>query len=238
MSQPDTFALVVGARPGVPLKPDPAAALLVAEGLGVAPARIAYVGDSGVDMRTARGAAMIAIRGLVGFSHQRGVDRLSAPSPCSTTPATCSPSALRRDDVTPACATATRWIATPGAVRRPPAGFRTPWPVVGYAANGTRGNKARAKVARELADTMCPSERRRGKASRSAESLRPKERDPTSPWSARSRFARSRTDDRVPMVTCRVTQRGDRARGRARAGAATQRLRPRSPPTTRRRDHG
>jgi len=64
---PGTFTAVVGARPGVPLKPDPAAALLVADGLGAAPARIAYVGDSGVDMRTARGAAMIALGVSWGF---------------------------------------------------------------------------------------------------------------------------------------------------------------------------
>jgi phosphoglycolate phosphatase len=67
LCEPGTFAAVVGARPGVPLKPDPAAALLVAEGLGVAPARIAYVGDSGVDMRTASGAGMIAVGVSWGF---------------------------------------------------------------------------------------------------------------------------------------------------------------------------
>ena len=67
LCEPDTFTMVVGARPGVPLKPDPAAALLVAEALGVAPARIAYVGDSGVDMRTAARAAMIAIGVSWGF---------------------------------------------------------------------------------------------------------------------------------------------------------------------------
>ncbi len=67
LCEPDTFALVVGARPGVPLKPDPAAALLVAEALGVAPDRIAYVGDSGVDMRTASAAGMIAVGVSWGF---------------------------------------------------------------------------------------------------------------------------------------------------------------------------
>jgi phosphoglycolate phosphatase len=67
LCEPGTFALVVGARPGVPLKPDPAAALLVAEALGVAPDRIAYVGDSGVDMRTASAAGMIAVGVSWGF---------------------------------------------------------------------------------------------------------------------------------------------------------------------------
>jgi phosphoglycolate phosphatase len=67
LCEPGTFALVAGARPGVPLKPDPAAALLVAAALGVAPDRIAYVGDSGVDMRTASAAGMIAVGVSWGF---------------------------------------------------------------------------------------------------------------------------------------------------------------------------
>lgn len=67
LCEPGTFELVVGARPGMPLKPDPAAARLVADALKVAPARIAYVGDSGVDMRTASAAAMIAVGVSWGF---------------------------------------------------------------------------------------------------------------------------------------------------------------------------
>ena len=61
------FDVVVGARPGLPLKPDPAAALLVAERLGVPPARLAYLGDSGIDMRTATAAGMIAVGVSWGF---------------------------------------------------------------------------------------------------------------------------------------------------------------------------
>ena len=62
-----TFDAVVGARPGLPLKPDPAAALLVAERLGVPPARVAYLGDSGIDMLTATAAGMIAVGVSWGF---------------------------------------------------------------------------------------------------------------------------------------------------------------------------
>jgi phosphoglycolate phosphatase len=61
------FDVVLGARPGLPLKPDPAAALLVAERLGVPPARLAYLGDSGIDMRTATAAGMIAVGVSWGF---------------------------------------------------------------------------------------------------------------------------------------------------------------------------
>ncbi len=62
-----TFEVVAGARPDLPLKPDPAAALLVGERLGVPPARIAYVGDSGIDMRTATAAGMVAVGVSWGF---------------------------------------------------------------------------------------------------------------------------------------------------------------------------
>ncbi len=57
----------MGARPGVPLKPDPSSALLVAEGLGVAPGSVAYLGDSGVDMRTATAAGMLPLGVSWGF---------------------------------------------------------------------------------------------------------------------------------------------------------------------------
>ena len=46
------FDVVHGQREGVPKKPDPSAALLLCEELGVTPAECLYVGDSGVDMQT------------------------------------------------------------------------------------------------------------------------------------------------------------------------------------------
>lgn len=64
---PRDFEVVAGARPGVPLKPDPAVALEIAAGFDVAPGRIAYVGDSQVDMRTATASGMIAIGAAWGF---------------------------------------------------------------------------------------------------------------------------------------------------------------------------
>lgn len=57
----DVFEEVVGAQPAIPLKPDPAGALLVAGRLGIVPERIAFVGDSGIDMLTATRAGMIAV---------------------------------------------------------------------------------------------------------------------------------------------------------------------------------
>ena len=64
---PDDFVAVIGARPGVPLKPDPSVALEVAGRLGLAPERIAYLGDSLVDMQTATAAGMIAVGAAWGF---------------------------------------------------------------------------------------------------------------------------------------------------------------------------
>ena len=62
-----TFDPVFGERPSVPKKPDPASALEIAGLLGIAPAAIAYVGDTRIDMETARRAGMLAIGAAWGF---------------------------------------------------------------------------------------------------------------------------------------------------------------------------
>ncbi|MBE0617611.1 MAG: HAD family hydrolase [Proteobacteria bacterium] len=61
------FAAVLGARDTVPKKPHPAGALEIAENLGLTPAAFAYVGDTPVDMGTARAAGMFAAGVLWGF---------------------------------------------------------------------------------------------------------------------------------------------------------------------------
>ena len=61
------FAAVFGQRPGLPLKPDPTAALVTADELGVTPSRCAFVGDSAVDVETARAAGMRAVAVTWGF---------------------------------------------------------------------------------------------------------------------------------------------------------------------------
>jgi phosphoglycolate phosphatase len=61
------FDVVAGARPGVPLKPDPTEALRVAGCLGIPPGRIVYVGDSVGDMLTAIGAGMVPVGVSWGF---------------------------------------------------------------------------------------------------------------------------------------------------------------------------
>ncbi|MCL2789177.1 MAG: HAD family hydrolase [Desulfobulbus sp.] len=61
------FESVLGQRDGVPKKPDPAAAFEIAQLLHLQPSQILYVGDSGVDMRTAHAAGMDAAGVLWGF---------------------------------------------------------------------------------------------------------------------------------------------------------------------------
>ncbi len=58
---PGLFEAVYGLRPEVPAKPDPAGALEIARDFNLAPADFAYLGDSGVDMKTARGAGMFPV---------------------------------------------------------------------------------------------------------------------------------------------------------------------------------
>lgn len=69
------FQIVRGARPSVPIKPDPAAALHIAGELGIEPARFIYLGDTDTDMKTAKAAGMFGAGALWGF---RTAEELSA----------------------------------------------------------------------------------------------------------------------------------------------------------------
>jgi phosphoglycolate phosphatase len=64
---PWSFEVVMGHHEGIAHKPDPQGALLVAGMLGVEPASILYVGDSGIDMMTAVAAGMYPLGVLWGF---------------------------------------------------------------------------------------------------------------------------------------------------------------------------
>ena len=61
------FAAIRGRTEGVPLKPDPAGALLIAEGLGVNPADCLYVGDTSTDMNCGTAAGMETVGVLWGY---------------------------------------------------------------------------------------------------------------------------------------------------------------------------
>ncbi len=63
----DTFCEIVGTVPGEPRKPDPSRALLIAEHLGVRPEEVLFLGDSSVDIETARNAGFHAVGVSWGF---------------------------------------------------------------------------------------------------------------------------------------------------------------------------
>lgn len=62
-----SFQIVLGARPLVPKKPDPTAALEIAKAMNLTPAQFLYLGDTSTDMRTAVGAGMFPLGALWGF---------------------------------------------------------------------------------------------------------------------------------------------------------------------------
>jgi phosphoglycolate phosphatase len=61
------FELVLGQRRGVPRKPDPAGANEIAVALAIPAEQFIYVGDSAIDMQTARRAGMLPVGVTWGF---------------------------------------------------------------------------------------------------------------------------------------------------------------------------
>jgi phosphoglycolate phosphatase len=70
-----SFDPVLGARAGVPKKPDPGAALEIAGQRGIPPGAWLYLGDTSTDMETATAAGMFPVGVLWGF---RGAAELEA----------------------------------------------------------------------------------------------------------------------------------------------------------------
>ena len=65
-----SFRVVTGERPGIPRKPDPAAALELAEAMGLPAHEVVFVGDTLVDITCARAAGMRPVGVLWGFRPQ------------------------------------------------------------------------------------------------------------------------------------------------------------------------
>lgn len=61
------FVEICGIQPGIPRKPDPHGALLIAEKMDLKPAQIIYLGDTGTDMQTATAGGFFAVGALWGF---------------------------------------------------------------------------------------------------------------------------------------------------------------------------
>jgi phosphoglycolate phosphatase len=61
------FTLVLGEKPGVTPKPDPTGARQIVAALGIPPQEFLYLGDTSIDMQTARLAGMRPVGALWGF---------------------------------------------------------------------------------------------------------------------------------------------------------------------------
>lgn len=65
------FAVILGQRDGVPIKPDPAGSREIVRCLDIPPQEFLYLGDSDVDMRTAVNANMLPVGAMWGFRSER-----------------------------------------------------------------------------------------------------------------------------------------------------------------------
>jgi len=63
----NVFDLIFGKRDGIPAKPDPTAALMAMNELGVKPDECVFIGDSGMDVATAVNSGAVPIGELWGF---------------------------------------------------------------------------------------------------------------------------------------------------------------------------
>jgi phosphoglycolate phosphatase len=78
------FDVVLGARPGVPKKPDTAAVLEIIRRLKLKPADFIYLGDTSVDMQTANAAGMFAVGALWGFRTREELEQNGAQALVAT----------------------------------------------------------------------------------------------------------------------------------------------------------
>lgn len=72
------FISVIGERSNVPIKPNPQAALEIAGTAGIIPSQFIYLGDSGIDMETARAAGMFPVGALWGFRSREELESSGA----------------------------------------------------------------------------------------------------------------------------------------------------------------
>ena len=75
---PGVFPVVRGGLPGVPLKPDPAPVHALMEQLGARPESTLFVGDSNVDIQTAKNSGIAGCGVLWGFRTREELEREGA----------------------------------------------------------------------------------------------------------------------------------------------------------------
>ena len=74
----DTFDFFYGAREGIPLKPDPTSAIMLAKEMGIQKEEIVYVGDTCVDMKTGKSAGFYSVGVLWGFRDRKELEENKA----------------------------------------------------------------------------------------------------------------------------------------------------------------
>lgn len=67
----DLMDICYGGREGIPLKPNPQAAIALLDEMGVKPEECLYVGDTATDMKTGKGANLYTIGVLWGFRDEK-----------------------------------------------------------------------------------------------------------------------------------------------------------------------
>ena len=72
------FTVALGSRPGVPNKPDPASTREAVQLLGLTESEVLYVGDSNVDMETARNGGLVSCGVTWGFRGQKELQEAGA----------------------------------------------------------------------------------------------------------------------------------------------------------------
>lgn len=81
---PGLFDAVIGEGEGIPRKPDPAGVRLVMQQADADPARTCYIGDSGVDIHTARNAGLHCIAVSWGFADRDALVGMQPDMLCDT----------------------------------------------------------------------------------------------------------------------------------------------------------
>ena len=71
----NTFDLITGAKEGVPHKPAPDSTLNTLKALGISGEEAIYIGDSNVDMQTARNAGIKSIGVTWGFRSKEELEK-------------------------------------------------------------------------------------------------------------------------------------------------------------------
>jgi phosphoglycolate phosphatase len=81
---PGVFDIARGGRDGIPLKPNPEAALNIADELSISPEECAFIGDSDVDIHTAKNAGMFSACVTWGYRPKNALLELCADAYADT----------------------------------------------------------------------------------------------------------------------------------------------------------